>query len=94
MYLELLLTTANGYNLRFAYNRDDAKEGIGFYDASHTVDQSSPTGIVSYNGYGHTVITNAEGTSSESMTFGFDKAMEIRGYCKTTLYSNISEVFG
>jgi hypothetical protein len=71
--IELDLVTAKGYNLRFAYNRDDAKEGIGFYDASHTVDQASPTGIVSYNGYGHTVITNAEGTSSESMTFGFDK---------------------
>ncbi len=91
--VELDLTTANGYNLRLAYNRDDAKEGMGFYDSTHTVDQSSPTGIVSYNGYGHTVISNAEGTSSESMSFGFDKDFD-NGTSVFVSYTNMKASSG
>ena len=42
--LELLLTTANGYNLKAAINIDDAEDGIGFSDASASVDQVGKTG--------------------------------------------------
>ena len=91
--IELDMTTAKGYNLRLAYNRDDEKEGIGFYDATHTVNVASPTGIVSYNGYGHTVITNAVGTSSESMTFGMDKDFD-NGTSVFMSYTNMNASSG
>ena len=71
--LELLLTTANGYDLKVAYNRDDAKDGIGFSDASATVDQVGKTGIVTYDSRYAFYVTNAEGTSSDSITLSLDK---------------------
>ena len=71
--LELLLTTANGYDLKVAYNRDDAKDGIGFSDASATADQVGKTGIVTYDSRYAFYVTNAEGTSSDSITLSLDK---------------------
>ncbi len=71
--LELLLTTANGYDLKIAYNRDDAKDGIGFSDASATADQVGKTGIVTYDSRYAFYVTNAEGTSSDSITLSLDK---------------------
>ena len=74
--LELLLTTANGYDLKFAYNRDDAKDGVGFSDASATVDQVGKTGIVTYNSQNAFYITNGPGASSDSFTFSLDKEFD------------------
>ena len=71
--LELLLTTSNGYDLKLAYNRDDAKDGVGFSDASATVDQTGKTGVVTYNSKGAYYITNGPGASSDSFTFSVDK---------------------
>jgi hypothetical protein len=71
--LELLLTTANGYDLKIAYNRDDSEDGIGFSDASATVDQVGKTGIVTYDSSYAFYVTNAEGTSSDSITLSMDK---------------------
>ena len=71
--LELLLTTANGYDLKVAYNRDDSNDGIGFSDASASVDQVGKTGIVLYDSSYAFYVTNAEGTSSDSITLSLDK---------------------
>ena len=71
--LELLLTTANGYDLKIAYNRDESEDGIGFSDASATVDQVGKTGIVTYDSSYAFYVTNAEGTSSDSITLSMDK---------------------
>ena len=71
--LELLLTTTNGYNLKAAINIDDAEDGIGFADASASVNQVGKTGIVTYNTEDAFYVTNAEGTSSESITLAMDK---------------------
>ena len=71
--LELLLTTMNGYNFKVAYNRDDSEDGIGFSDASATVDQIGKTGIVTYDSKYAFYVTNAEGTSSDSITLSMDK---------------------
>jgi hypothetical protein len=74
--LELLLTTANGYNLKAAVNIDDAQDGVGFADASASVDQVGKTGIVTYNTDDAFYITNAEGTSSNSFTLAMDKEFD------------------
>ena len=74
--LELLLTTANGYNLKAAVNIDDAEDGIGFADASSSVDQVGKTGLVTYNTNDAFYVTNAEGTSSTSFTFAMDKEFD------------------
>lgn len=74
--LELLLTTANGYNLKAAVNIDDAQDGVGFSDASASVDQVGKTGLVTYNTDGAFYITNAEGTSSNSFTLAMDKEFD------------------
>jgi hypothetical protein len=71
--LELLLTTANGYDLKLAYNRDDAKDGVGFSDASATVEQVGKTGVVVYDSEGAYYITNGPGASSDSFTISVDK---------------------
>ena len=71
--LELLLTTANGYDLKLAYNRDDAKDGVGFSDASATVEQVGRTGVVVYDSEGAYYITNGPGASSDSFTISVDK---------------------
>ena len=71
--LELLLTTANGYDLKLAYNRDDAKDGVGFSDASATVEQTGKTGVVVYDSEGAYYITNGPGASSDSFTISVDK---------------------
>ena len=71
--LELLLTTANGYDLKVAYNRDESNDGIGFSDASATVDQVGKTGVVLYDSNYAFYVTNAEGTSSDSITLSMDK---------------------
>jgi hypothetical protein len=71
--LELLLTTANGYNLKAAVNIDNPEDGIGFTDASASVDQVGKTGIVVYDTNDAFYVTNAEGTSSESLTLAMDK---------------------
>ena len=71
--LEVLLTTANGYDLKIAYNRDDAKDGVGFSDASATVEQTGKTGIVKYDSDGAYYITNGPGASSDSITLSMDK---------------------
>jgi hypothetical protein len=74
--LELLLTTANGYNLKAAVNIDDAEDGVGFADASASVDQVGKTGIVTYDTQDAFYITNAEGTSSNSFTLAMDKKFD------------------
>ena len=74
--LELLLTTANGYNLKAAINIDDPEDGIGFSDASASVAQVGKTGLVVYDTDDAFYVTNAEGTSSQSFTFSLDKAFE------------------
>jgi hypothetical protein len=74
--LELLLTTANGYNLKAAVNIDDAEDGVGFADASASVDQVGKTGLVTYNTEDAFYITNAEGTSSNSFTLAMDKEFD------------------
>src|SRR6056300_303758 len=74
--LELLLTTTNGYNLKAAINIDDAQDGVGFSDASATVDQVGKTGLVTYNTDDAFYITNAEGTSSNSFTLAMDKEFD------------------
>jgi hypothetical protein len=74
--LELLLTTANGYNLKAAVNIDDAQDGVGFSDASASVDQVGKTGLVTYNTDDAFYITNAEGTSSNSFTLAMDKEFD------------------
>ena len=71
--LELLLTTANGYNLKAAVNIDNPEDGIGFTDASASVDQVGKTGLVVYDTDDAFYVTNAEGTSSESLTLAMDK---------------------
>ncbi|MDB2489683.1 TonB-dependent receptor, partial [Gammaproteobacteria bacterium] len=71
--LELLLTTANGYDLKLAYNRDDAKDGVGFSDASATVEQVGKTGVVVYDSERAYYITNGPGASSDSFTISVDK---------------------
>ena len=71
--LELLLTTANGYNLKAAVNIDNPEDGIGFTDASASVDQVGKTGLVVYDTNDAFYVTNAEGTSSESLTLAMDK---------------------
>ena len=71
--LELLLTTANGYDLKVAYNRDESNDGIGFADASATAEQVGKTGIVLYDTSRAYYVTNAEGTSSDSITLSLDK---------------------
>ena len=74
--LELLMTTSNGYNLKAALNIDDAQDGVGFSDASASVDQVGKTGLVTYNTNDAFYITNAEGTSSNSFTLGLDKEFD------------------
>ena len=74
--LELLLTTANGYDIKLAYNRDDAKDGVGFSDASATVDQVGKTGVVTYDSEGAYYITNGPGASSDSFTLSVDKEFD------------------
>jgi|TARA_B100001093_G_scaffold36918_1_gene31626 hypothetical protein len=74
--LELLLTTAKGYNLKAALNIDNAKDGVGFSDASATVSQTGLTGLVTYDTEDAFYITNAEGTSSESFTLSMDKQFD------------------
>ena len=74
--LELLLTTANGYNLKAAVNIDDSQDGIGFSDASASVKQVGKTGLTVYNTDDAFYVTNSEGTSSESFTFSFDKEFD------------------
>ena len=70
------MTTANGYNLKAAVNIDDAKDGVGFSDASASVDQVGKTGLVTYNTDDAFYITNAEGTSSNSFTLAMDKEFD------------------
>jgi len=74
--LELLLATANGYNVKLAFNKDDSEDGIGFSDASATVDQAGLTGVKTYDSKYANYITNAEGTSSESFTISMDKTFD------------------
>jgi hypothetical protein len=74
--LELLLTTANGYDLKLAYNRDEAKDGVGFSDASAAVDQVGKTGVVKYDSEGAYYITNGPGASSDSFTLSLDKEFD------------------
>jgi hypothetical protein len=70
------MTTSNGYNLKAALNIDDAQDGVGFSDASASVDQVGKTGLVTYNTNDAFYITNAEGTSSNSFTLGLDKEFD------------------
>jgi hypothetical protein len=70
------LTTANGYNLKAAVNIDDAEDGVGFADASASVDQVGKTGLVTYDTEDAFYITNAEGTSSNSFTLAMDKEFD------------------
>ena len=74
--LELLLTTANGYNLKAAINIDDAQDGVGFADASASVNKVGKTGLVTYNTKDAFYITNSEGTSSNSFTLAMDKEFD------------------
>ena len=74
--LELLLTTANGYDLKLAYNRDEAKDGVGFSDASASVEQVGKTGVVTYDSEGAYYITNGPGASSDSITLSLDKEFD------------------
>ena len=74
--LELLLTTANGYNLKAAINIDNPEDGIGFSDASASVDQVGKSGVTTYNTKQAFYVTNAEGTSSESLTLAMDKKFD------------------
>jgi hypothetical protein len=91
--LELLLTTANGYDLKIAYNRDDAKDGIGFSDASATVDQKGKTGVVLYDSSYAFYVTNAEGTSSDSITLSLDKDFD-NGVSVFGSYTNLDAESG
>ena len=74
--LELLLTTADGTNVKLAFNKDDSEDGIGFSDASATVDQVGATGVVTYDTKGAFYVTNAEGTNSQSVTISMDKTFD------------------
>jgi hypothetical protein len=55
--------------LKLAVNTRDPKDGIGFSDASASVDQVGKTGLVVYDLDDAFYVTNAEGTSSESLTY-------------------------
>jgi hypothetical protein len=74
--LELLLTTADGTNVKLAFNKDESEDGIGFSDASATVDQVGATGVVTYDTQGAFYVTNAEGTNSQSVTISMDKTFD------------------
>jgi hypothetical protein len=74
--LELLLTTADGTNVKLAFNKDDSEDGIGFSDASATVDQVGATGVVTYDTKGAFYVTNGPGASSDSFTLSLDKEFD------------------
>ena len=91
--LEVLLTTANGTDLKFAYNRDDSKDGIGFSDASASVHTTGKTGVVRYNTDDAFYVTNAEGVSSDSFTFSVDKDFD-NGASVFASYTNLDAQSG
>ena len=57
--LELLLTTANGADIKLAYNKDDSEDGIGFADASASVRTIGKTGVIRYDTDDAFYVTNA-----------------------------------
>ena len=69
----IVLTTANGTDIKLAYNKDDSEDGIGFADASASVRTIGKTGVIRYDTDDAFYVTNAEGTSSESITLSVDK---------------------
>jgi len=91
--LELLLTTANGTDIKLAYNKDDSEDGIGFADASASVRTIGKTGVIRYDTDDAFYVTNAEGTSSESITLSVDKDFD-NGVSVFASYTNLDAESG
>ncbi len=91
--LELLLTTANGADIKLAYNKDDSEDGIGFADASASVRTIGKTGVIRYDTDDAFYVTNAEGTSSESITLSVDKDFD-NGVSVFASYTNLDAESG